>query len=394
MIIMIKLNTSASFRSISKLIGIINITLNLKIKSPSHVSIIIWVKKIGCYTLQKPKERAEDWIIIIDESIQLGQEKLLLVLGIRESNVNFERALKYTDMVPLLEKSKKCWTGELVKEELEKLKKDLGGISYAIGDYGSVIKKGLKLTNIKHIHDVTHKIALIVEKLYKKDERYIEFTQNMSKMRLKLSQSDIAHIIPPKQRKKSRFQNINIISAYGIKILRMLKKQENIEEIREKSNWVKEYKEFIEELSIINKSTLKIQKILKKQSFSIKTVSKCKDILEQLKSEKGKEFSRQMNCYFEEVLELMPNKEKMICTSDIIESNFGKYKNYISDNSMAGITNLVLCIPAFTLKLTKEEIKEALEKTKMIDIENWTKENIGTTLLKRRRDALGDTKVA
>ncbi|BDU50500.1 hypothetical protein HLVA_10690 [Haliovirga abyssi] len=49
MIVMIKLNTSASFRSISKLIGIINITLNLKIKSPSHVSIIIWVKNRVLY---------------------------------------------------------------------------------------------------------------------------------------------------------------------------------------------------------------------------------------------------------------------------------------------------------------------------------------------------------
>ncbi len=389
MVVMMKLHTSASFRSISKIIGIVSIVLKLKMKAPSHVSIIIWVQKIGHYNLMKPKEKADDWIIIIDESIQLGQEKLLLILGIRESDVDFSRALKFIDMQPLVEISKDKWTGELISKELEKLKKKLGKISYAVGDYGSVIKKGLRLSEIRHVHDITHKLALIIEKNYKNDENYIKFTQNMSKMRANLSQSKLAHIIPPKQRKKSRFQNINIISNYGIKVLKMLDKTEKIEDIREKTNWVKEYKEFINELSKINKVIHQIQKVVKTEGFSIDSISKCEIILKKLEGAKGEKIAKQIQYYFQEVLELLPEKEKILCTSDIIESNFGKYKNYISDNSMAGITNLVLCIPAFTSKLSQTEIKEALENTKVKDIKEWTKKNIGKTLLKRRRDALG-----
>ncbi|CEG11959.1 hypothetical protein MSIBF_A1810012 [groundwater metagenome] len=38
-------------------------------------------------------------------------------------------------------------------------------------------------------------------------------------------------------------------------------------------------------------------------------------------------------------------------------------------------------------------IKEALEKTSMSNIKNWTDENIGTTLLKRRREFFSYQKI-
>ncbi len=86
----------------------------------------------------------------------------------------------------------------------------------------------------------------------------------------------------------------------------------------------------------------------------------------------------------------MPTRNKILCTSDILESSFGKYKNYISDNPMAGITNLALCISAFTSSLSEDELKESLENTTMKDIEKWTDENIGTTLLKKRRSVFSN----
>ena len=53
---------------------------------------------------------------------------------------------------------------------------------------------------------------------------------------------------------------------------------------------------------------------------------------------------------------------------------------------MAGITNLALCISAFTSNLDEGELKEALEKTTVEDIQKWTDKNIGMTLLKKSRE--------
>ena len=60
---------------------------------------------------------------------------------------------------------------------------------------------------------------------------------------------------------------------------------------------------------------------------------------------------------------------------------------------MAGITNLALCISAFTSSLNEDELKESLEKTTMDDIKEWTDENIGTTLLKKRRSVFSSQKM-
>jgi len=53
--------------------------------------------KLGYYNLTKKQIIANDWIYIIDHSIQLGKEKLLLILGIRAKDLPKDRALKYED---------------------------------------------------------------------------------------------------------------------------------------------------------------------------------------------------------------------------------------------------------------------------------------------------------
>lgn len=46
---------------------------------------------------------------------------------------------------------------------------------------------------------------------------------------------------------------------------------------------------------------------------------------------------------------------------------------------------LGLCISAFTSQLSLEDLQNALEKTTVNDIKEWTVENIGTTVLSKRR---------
>jgi len=56
---------------------------------PTHTTLLNWLHKIGYYLLTRKKEKASDWIIILDESIQLGTDKVLVIFGIREDFVPF-----------------------------------------------------------------------------------------------------------------------------------------------------------------------------------------------------------------------------------------------------------------------------------------------------------------
>ncbi len=384
----LKLETSMSFRSLSKGFKIIKESMDLFCNSPTHTTLLNWIHKIGYYKLNKIKEKANDWIIILDESIQLGQDKILVIFGIRQCNIDFTRPLKFTDLVPLREISKINWNGEIIRDVIENLREEIGDILYAVGDHGSDLKKGLRLLKIRHVYDITHRIALTLEKIFKENKAYTEITAIMTEMRKKLAQTKISYMMPPKQRKKSRYQNIKIVSDWCLKALHFMENEtEKTDEIEKNFSWLYSYKDFIGELSGINDVICEVEKIVKHNGLSCETINQCSIFLNKLVTDSGKIIKNELEKYFKETTELIPDSKKILITSDIIESAFGKYKNYVSCNPMAGITNLVLSIAAFTSTLEENEIKMALESTTMEDIKKWSNEFIGKTLLQKRRDA-------
>lgn len=349
---------------------------------PSHNTVLLWFKKIGYYKLTQAKEIAKDWILIIDESIQFGNEKLLVIYGIMESNLPVDRAIRFTDLVPLLIKVSTNWNGETIKEEILALKNKIGEVIYAVCDHGSDIKKALRLANIKHIHDITHHAALILKKIYLNNEEFLELTKTMAEMRGKKIQTSLAHICPPNQRAKSRFQNIHVISKWGMNCFKILKGKKSKE--KDELMWIKKYKNIIIEMDSITKLLGKIFHVVKNKGLNESTIKECKVILKKSKGKNGKIFRAQMIEYFKTYAATVKVKENLLCSSDIIESSFGKMKNIVSQNKMAGITDLSLCMSSFTCNLSNQFIKEALENTTVENVNQWAADNIGLTLFKKR----------
>jgi hypothetical protein len=52
-------------------------------EAPSWYTGRFWLMRLGYYKLHRPKTQAEDWIWIVDHSVQIGVEKCLVILGIR-----------------------------------------------------------------------------------------------------------------------------------------------------------------------------------------------------------------------------------------------------------------------------------------------------------------------
>ena len=372
--------------------GIYLSAIKLNCKKPTHTTLLNWIHKVGFHELNKKKEKANDWIIILDESIQLGRDKVLLIYGIREANIDFTRPLHFEDLVPLREITSTQWTGEKVKDVVIDVKNELSNIKYAVGDYGSQIKKALRLSCIPHVHDLTHKIALILEKKFKNHSLYANLIDKMTDMRKRHAQTKIAYLIPPRQRRISRYQNIKIISDWCEKTLILIQGDRQIDpDAYKQLKWLLDYELFIKELSALNKTINQIEKVLKHRGLSSESKNECENILENINSEMGLYFKAEFKKYIQEMELLVPGHRKILITSDIIESAFGKYKNYTSSNPMAGMTNLILCLSAFTAVLTEQNIKEALENTTINDIKVWTKKFVGKTLLQKRREAFCPT---
>ncbi len=81
-------------------------------------------------------------------------------------------------------------------------------------------------------------------------------------------------------------------------------------------------------------------------------------------------------------------------SSEIIESLMGKYKQLQGQHSRNGFTKMVLTIGSILCELSESVVSKSLQAVREIDIREWTKKALGTTLDSTRRTALPGTKLA
>ena len=84
-------------------------------------------------------------------------------------------------------------------------------------------------------------------------------------------------------------------------------------------------------------------------------------------------------------------EKTVCCSSDIIESCFGKYRELVRGNQSMGISDLRLCIAAITGNCNSESTRSAMENVKTEDIRNWRREKIPVTLPAEKRNLLKKT---
>ncbi len=388
LVLALKFNCSSSFRSISKTIALLNIYLNLNLKTPTHVTILIWAKKVGIYSLNKEKENADDWIIMIDESVEFGNDKLLLILGVREANIDFSKPLNYQNMVCLKLVASNTWTGEQIKEVIHELTLEIGKIKYAVADMGNAIKKALKLALIPHVHDINHKLSWFIKELLKNDTDFDAYCKKLAHLRGSMSLSKLSYILPPQQRVNSRFMNLKPIFDWGLSILKLIDDGKLNPMEKEKLMGVKAHEKLIRQLVELIQIANQIQKTIKNFGLSETTKKDCLTLFANTHDSRTLQFKDMIDTYFTQTIQSVKDTDHILSSSDILESSFGKYKTYISNNKSVGITDLSLTIPAFCGEFEKVTIIKALESVKTKHIKQWSTKNLSESLTMKRRAAL------
>ena len=358
-------------------------------RTPCHNTIRLWIEKIGHYEITREKEKCNDWVLILDGSIQFGKEKVYVIYGISQSKIPVNRALRLSDLTTLFLEIKDRWNGEIIKKALCDLKIGLENIIYAVSDQGPDITKGLRLAGIPNIGDITHQLARITKKIFENNENYKSITVEISEMRNNFAQTDAAHLVPPAQRKKSHYQNIKKVADWLNSFYQFVKKEKYKGDLLHREGsllWILKYKTFIEEFTLINRIICDLEKIVKTKGLSLETKAECLRLFENSSNSFMETLRKEFIIYADEMLSRTKN-QRILCTSDIIESAFGKHKNSVSNNPIAGVTELVLSLATFTSDLSKEGIKKALEATTVQNLKKWTDENLPSSLLKKRINA-------
>jgi hypothetical protein len=339
---------------------------------------------LDLYSRAKSEYANQSYITILDESISVGQQKLLLLLGCPYSLP--QRPLQMSDMNILQMSVSPSWNGENIQNEMSKIIDNIGTAPiYAVSDRASNIAKALRLSGVTHHKDISHSIGAILKKHFCEDSDFKKFTKRMEKKRLEYHLTEKAYLLPPKQRSIARFMNCSDWVKWASDILNAFDRLSPEEQ--EAYRFVKRYKQLIEELDMIIDCANFVEALCKNNGLSYSIYDECKqaitnNLLNKPKMEKAHKVGEDFISYLTEELDLLSSKEDIhLISSDVIESTFGVYKQEKSPNKLCGVTGHLLILP-LSAKMSSPEgrkdfdFKRAMEDVHYQDLFEWKAFNL------------------
>jgi hypothetical protein len=206
--------------------------LNWDLDIPCHNSIENWVKKSGLSIYKEPKNKNvdEDYALVVDESMMIGSQKMLLTLGVKAQHEG--SPLSHGDAEVLGMSVRQSWNSEAICSELDDASSRLNRRpSYVISDNASVMNKSIRDFNVPHIRDISHTLGMFMERVYKKSEEFNNYMKELAQVKFREVMTPVAYLLPPKQRTIARFMNLSKVVDWSGKILenytKLTKKERN-----------------------------------------------------------------------------------------------------------------------------------------------------------------------
>ena len=269
-----------------------------------------------------------------------------------------------------------------------------------VGNHGSDIKSGVERFCEEHdetcyIYDIKHKTAAILKRELKNDGPWQEFVQLAAKTKKRVQQTSIAHLAPPNQRSKARYMNVDSLIQWGSNALAFVDKHRpeanktfDQKQVDEKLGWVTEFRIALEEWEELLRVVTTVECFVREEGI----FNGCDRELEKLEgleshTERTKRVRDALLGFVkEQSLKAKPN-ERLIGSSEVIESVFGKLKRFEQDQAKSGFTGLLLSVGAIVSKTTSEVVQKAMEAVRTKDVIEWCKETLGQSVQSKRRQA-------
>ena len=267
-----------------------------------------------------------------------------------------------------------------------------------VSDGGSELQRGIDLLQQHHpevarVYDVKHKMALLLKKELEADPRWDAFVTQSNQTKRKVTQTELAFLVPPCLKTKARYMNLEMLVNWAGNTLCYLDKPRNVSgenldlsKLETKLGWLREYRGALEEwsqfLHIAETTNHYVrchgyhrgaQRELSKE-LSVRITSASAQRMRQT----ALEFVRQQSAAANE------QGERLIGSSEVLESLIGKYKQLQSTHSKGGMTATLLSFGAIVSDKTQATIREALHRIRTADVRQWCRDNLGVTLQAQR----------
>ncbi len=400
------LDCRGSLRGAALATGLINRLLGGEQEVPSPTSVRGWLLRIGLHQLRRPLKKTDDWVWIVDHTVQIGELKCMIIVGFRLSDwrQREDRTLAYKDVELIGLWPVRTSTGEIVDGQLESAIDRTGLPRLIISDDGRDLHRGLALFQEQHsevvwVYDIKHKTASLLKRELEGDPTWKAFATRANQMKRQVYLTELAFCNPPQQRGKARYMNVDTLVAWGMKVLKWLDeprptgRELDADRIEDKLGWLRDFREPLRQWEQAMRVIETVETFVRREGHHADSVSQLRQRLPRVDAgsladrlrEKLLEFMKEQTLH-------VSDAERLPGSSEVLESIIGKYKTLQGEQGQFGATSMLLAIGAFVGHLTAGGIRTALQTINTGTLKTWEQTNLGSTIQSQRKQAFPSRK--
>ena len=385
-----------SLRAVPRVLGIFFGAPDAATVLPAATSVRCWLQRLGLFALREELEVADDWVYLIDHSVQIGTVKVCVILGLQLCEVPFPaRALRHDDVRVLAVIPTECSTGTIVAAQLEQAARRTGPPRQIVSDHGSDVKNGSELFAQQHpdtvvTYDAAHHGAIVLKRRFEADQRWSEFVARLGQVKARIQQTSDAFLLAPSLRPKARYMNLASLLRWGRKVLSLLDRGpaggRASERAETRYGWLREFRASLQEWSRWEATVRHSVAFLRTRGLSCSCqLDLCAHLQALPSDERDDSLAAELTEFAGLQCQAARPGERLVGSTEVLESVFGKWKYLEHQESRSGITSLVLSLGSLVGKWSLSRIKAALEATPVKHVMAWSLEHLPSTVQSQRR---------
>lgn len=396
------LKGALSFRGCSAVVSLLREFLPQFRGVPAPNTAESWLLRLGLHELQRPKERADDWVFMMDHTMQLGTMKCLVIVGLRRSAWEQQtEPLRHEDLTLLTLEPVEKSSSEIVHRQLEQAAQKVGVPLAILSDEGADLTGGADKFRESHpttqvLRDIAHKTAVVLKRELLADPRWDAFTKHCGQTQPRVKQTELGHLAPPTQKVKGRYMNLGPLIRWGARMLRLIETPPadrpaglDLARLEEKFGWIRDFREALVDWNDLHAVKDHVLKYARVEGYHAAAAT---ELQAQLQSVAHTPAGQRAASALVEFVRLqsqeVPSDHSLPASSEALESLIGKGKRMQGQHVRGGFTKLLLGMAASVVQITQDRVCEALETVRHNHLLTWTKETLGNSLTTQRRCAL------
>jgi len=312
------------------------------------------------------------------------------------------RPLRHADMQLLALIPTEQSNGQIVLQQLEATAKRTGNPREIVSDHGSDVKAGGELFVAAHpetslVYDAAHHGAIVLKRRFQADDRWAKFIAKLGQTKSRLQQTSDAYLMSPSLRPKARYMNLESLLRWSRRILELLARGTAGGRVTERTQarygWMEKFRGVLGEWSRWEATVRNSVAFIRVRGFyQLCEVDLAAHLSDRPSAVRHCHVEAELVAFAEEQSASARPGERLVGSTEVEESVFGKLKALEGDQSRSGFTRYVLSLGALVGDWTLTRIKEALEKTPVKMVQAWCDEHLPTSVQTQRRIAFSSLK--